>query len=93
MVNQPDQAPQVIEAHLVLGVHLGHLDQGGQEQQAPYLPFQLFPQPAVVTGQKGGIFGGLSATTGADRHNQSSLLFLLFNFLFSLLKKVTIVKL
>jgi hypothetical protein len=68
LVNQPDQAAQALQAHPVLGVHLGHLHQGGKEWKTPNLFLQLFPQLLVMTLKKFSPLGRLAATAGALRH-------------------------
>jgi hypothetical protein len=68
MVNQPDQAAQVIQAHPVLGERMGHLHQGGKEWQTPNLFLQLFAQLLVMTLKKLSPLGRLAATAGALRH-------------------------
>src|SRR5659263_216319 len=73
VINQPDQATQALQAHPVLGVHLGHLHQGGKEWKTPDLFLQLFAQLLVMTGQKLGPLGFLTTTAGALRHRISPL--------------------
>jgi hypothetical protein len=68
LVNLPDQAAQALQAHPVLGVHLGHLHQGGKEWKTPNLFLQLFAQLLVMTLKKLPSLGRLAATAGALRH-------------------------
>src|SRR5450756_2396077 len=73
VINQPDQTTQAFQAHPVLGVHLGHFHQGGKEWKTPDLFLQLFAQLLVMTGQKLGLLGFITATAGALRHRISPL--------------------
>jgi len=67
LVNQPDQPAQVLHAHPVLGVRLGHLHQGGKEWETPNLFLQLFAQLLFMTLKIFPLLGLFSATAGAFR--------------------------